>query len=290
MPTDPPNLFIVAGMPRTATTYLFQRFQEHPGIFCPYRKETSFFAGNYGRGLAWYHGLYADMPQGQIGADVSPSYFLEPRAIDRIRRHAPDSRVILGVRKPSDWALSWFAQVRSHRWSGELDLEAFLTGYRVRIGRGEVRQDLRDGYVADMVSRYQEAFGDALLIYSHEALRHEPLRVLHAIEDFLGLQRHFTPSNLQTNIVNAANRRNVGLITYLASREGFVDTVGRLLPRRLVHAGRNLFFGFGKASGRPAAATFTEEQRALVGNFFADEDRIFEERFCGKTVDCGTAR
>ena len=91
--TTPPKIFIVAGMPRTATTFLFQRFQDHPSIFCPYRKETSFFGGNYGRGEAWYHKLYAEMTAEQIGADVSPSYFLESSAIERIQRHAPGAPI-----------------------------------------------------------------------------------------------------------------------------------------------------------------------------------------------------
>jgi hypothetical protein len=52
------RLFVLAGMPRTATTFLYQRFQEHPEIFCPYRKETNFFSVNYAKGGAWYRDLF----------------------------------------------------------------------------------------------------------------------------------------------------------------------------------------------------------------------------------------
>ena len=116
------RFFILAGMPRTATTFLYQRFQEHPAIFCPYRKETNFFSVNYQKGPAWYRGLYSDMADGQISADVSPVYFLDEQAIDRIGAFEPDTPVILGVRPASEWALSWYTQVLSSHVGAETQL------------------------------------------------------------------------------------------------------------------------------------------------------------------------
>ncbi len=266
-------------MPRTATTFLFQRFQEHPSIFCPYRKETSFFTGNYGRGIGWYHWLYKGMGENQIGADVSPSYFLEDRAIDRIRDHAPGARVILGVRKPSEWALSWYTQVRTHLWAGTLDLEEFLTGYRYRDAQGEIWQDLRHGFVNARIAQYRQAFGDALLIYRYAAVRQSPLEVMNGIEDFLEVPRFFTDANFRTDAVNAASRRNIGLVTHLASRERFVEALGRTLPRSAVQAGRNLFVRFGTSAERPAPPEFTSAERSLVAEIFAEDDELFEQQF-----------
>ena len=64
-PTQP-RIFIIAGMPRASTTFLYQRFQEHPAIYCPYRKETNFFSVTYGKGLDWYRGLYSGIAAGQV--------------------------------------------------------------------------------------------------------------------------------------------------------------------------------------------------------------------------------
>ncbi len=285
---EPPRLFIVAGMPRTATTFLFQRFQEHPAIFCPYRKETNFFSVNYHRGIDWYQGLYAGMSPGQIGADVSPSYFLEQGSLARILKDAPDARVILGIRQPSDWAFSWYAQVATHHWRNKPDLEEFLTGYPYRFGGGKIWQDLRNGYVSKTIDRYCQAFGGSLLLYRYEAIRTDPLTVLNGIEDFLGIPRHFDPSNLRTDFVNAGTRRNLGLFTQLVSKEIFVDTVGRLLPRKLVQAGRNLYVRLGTSADAPRTRSFTEHETALVQEVFAGDDNAIEERFSGRSVLLGT--
>jgi hypothetical protein len=71
-----PNVFIIPGMPRCATTFLYHNLQKHPSVFCPFRKETNYFSVNYHKGIDWYRHLYREIRPGQIGADVSPSYLL----------------------------------------------------------------------------------------------------------------------------------------------------------------------------------------------------------------------
>ena len=122
--------FVLAGMPRTATTFLYQRFQEHPAIFCPYRKESYYFSVNYHKGPDWYGDLFSDIGDEQIGADVTPAYFLDESAISRILEHDAQMPVVLGVRQPSDWALSWYTQVLSNHIG---ELPSFAS--RSKVGR-----------------------------------------------------------------------------------------------------------------------------------------------------------
>ena len=45
------HLFIVYGMPRTGTTYLYHALADHPQIYVPYRKESMFFSVNFDKGI-----------------------------------------------------------------------------------------------------------------------------------------------------------------------------------------------------------------------------------------------
>jgi hypothetical protein len=288
MQSPSPRVFVVAGMPRTATTFLYQRFQEHPSIFCPYRKETMYFSVNYERGPAWFRSLYDGMAPGQIGADVSPAYFLDERVIDRILRVDPVPRVILGVRTASEWALSWYTHVLTHHWRHPPSLEAFLTGYRYEITAGEIWQDLRGGFVRRMIEGYREAFGNGLLIYHHRALKSDPLSVVNAIERFVGVPEHFSEENFRNQVVNAGTRRNVSLATYLLSREQFVASVGRLLPRRLVQAGRNAFVALGAGKRRVEPPSFTADEVALATAIFSEDDAWIASQFEDAPLQLGS--
>jgi len=289
MNTPPQRLFILAGMPRTATTFLYQRFQEHPAIFCPYRKETNFFSVNYHKGSAWYRKLYADMADGQTGADVSPVYFLDEHAIDRMRAFEPRTPVILGVRPASEWALSWYTQVLSNHVGTKPSFEEFVTGYELRISGGEIWQDFRSGFVRRMIERYRDSFGDDLLLYHYRALRDEPLALLNSIELFLGVLRHFSEENVSNEIVNAGTRRNIGFIADLLSRERFVEAVGRLVPRRLVQAARNAYVALGTSKVAAESPSFTDEEVALAKEIFAEDDRWTESLFSETSIQLGSA-
>lgn len=276
--------FIVAGMPRTATTFLYQRFQEHPAIFCPFRKETNYFSVNFHKGPEWYDQLYADMPDGQVGADVSPVYFLDEDAIDRICTHEPEAPVILGVRAASEWALSWYTQVLSNHIGAKPSFEEFVTGYRYKISGGEIRQDFRDGFVRRMVERYQDAFGDRLLLYHFRALRDDPLALINSIEDFVELSRFFSEDNLNNEIVNAGTRRNIGLVAHLLGREGFVEAVGRLVPRRIVQAARNLYVAASTSKKPAKKPAFSGAEVAIAREIFAEDDCWIDTVFAESSI------
>jgi len=281
------RIFILAGMPRTATTFLYQRFQEHPAIFCPFRKETNFFSVNYHKGADWYRRLYSDMADGQIGADVSPVYFLDELAIDRIRAFEPGTPVILGVRPASEWALSWYTQMLNSHVGAKPGFEEFVTGYTLPISGGEIWQDFRKCFVRRMIDRYRDSFGDNILLYHYRALRECPLELINGIESFLGVPQHFSEDNLTNEIVNAGTRRNIGFITHLLSREKFVDFVGRTAPRRLTQAVRNAYVALGTNKGTAKRPSFSDEEVVLAKEIFAEDDRWTESLFSDSSIQLG---
>lgn len=285
-----PRIFVVAGMPRTGTTFLYQRFQEHPGVFCPYRKETNYFTVNHDRGEQWFSEIYREMPADAVGADLSPACFLDDAAIGRIRDFTPRPRVILGVRRASEWSLSWYNQVLAHHWKDAPDFEEFLTGYTYHIGSGTIWQDLRRRFVTRRIEEYRETFGDELLLYDYATFREEPLAVMQAIEQFVGVPGHFEAENFRNEVINAGSRRNVSLLTYLLSREQFVDFVGRVVPRRWVQAVRNAYVRLGREQPAPRQDLHEPEDVATAGEFFAEDDAWIDETFAAAGIQLGSGR
>jgi len=105
------RIAIVAGMPRSGTTSLYYFLGQHPSIFVPFLKETDFFSFNCDRGLEWYCDLFREMRAGQTGIDISPSYFYDPQAAVRIKAANKDAKVILAVRNPVEFVVSWYARL-----------------------------------------------------------------------------------------------------------------------------------------------------------------------------------
>ena len=110
------DLFIVYGMPRTGTTYLYHALAQHPDIFVSYRKESLFFSVNFEKGLDWYQSLFADKRAGEIAADINPTYFMDDSSLGRVLDFKPDVKAVLGVRDPIDYSYTTSGFSRSRRY------------------------------------------------------------------------------------------------------------------------------------------------------------------------------
>lgn len=280
-------MFVVAGMPRCATTFLYHNLQRHPAIFCPYRKETNYFSVNYGRGIDWYRRLYRGIGPSQVGADVSPSYFLHDGAVQRMRAYRPTIAVVLGVRTPSEWALSLYSQLLTHVSRGP-SFAQFIAGYPYPIAGRTVEVELGGGGVTSRLERYRSAFGDGLLLYDYALLARDSLAVLRGIERFVGLPGYFTERNVDNTIINAGNRRNVGAVTYILSREWLISTLGRLLPRRALQGMRRAFDKAGGRGERLSPRVYTPENVGIAREAFAEDDRKVAQMFVEFGLQLGT--
>jgi hypothetical protein len=113
--------FFVVGPARTASTWLHNILEPHVHLPVTY-KETRFFDLLHRRGMRWYRaqfGLEAD--NGCFG-EVAPTYFHSSLARVRIRKCAPDARVICTLRDPVERLYSLFRYKRflgNNRWTFE---------------------------------------------------------------------------------------------------------------------------------------------------------------------------
>jgi hypothetical protein len=233
---DPNRLVVVAGMPRGGTTSLYHIFDQHPGAFVPFRKETAYFSYNFFKGEAWYKDLYRDCPDNMPAMDISPQYFIDLRCIDRIKALAPQAKVILSVRDPVDWIVSSFFQ--TNKFERKPSFAEFVDGYTVTAARETIHYALADGYVQRAIEAFRAAFGENLLLYKFSLLRDNPVAALQAIERFTGMTPYFTDETYKTTKVNSVTQYNWRLLTWILSRESVITAIDTIFPRSFIRRAR----------------------------------------------------
>jgi hypothetical protein len=201
--------FLILGAPKCGTTALWHYLDAHPEVAMASVKEPRFFtrlggrlargetddqmprAGTYGRGVAWYEGLFAAAPPGAKRGEASTVYSVAPDAPGLIHSHAPGARLILMVRDPVDRMYSHYWQERKAGWNpGPFpDL--------VAAGHPRVRYFEAASHYAEILDRYLAHFDrEQLLIVAKEDLDAEPSTVLQTIHRFIGVDPAFRPTTL----------------------------------------------------------------------------------------------
>lgn len=283
------RIFVVAGMPRGGTTFLYQNLGKHPSVFMPFRKESNYFCLKNDKGLKWFLGLYEGMRENQVGFDIAPAYFLSKDAIKRMKEFNPELKVILSLRDPVEFALSMYTQFNTYKWNVP-SFKSYLEHYDYNEGNSEIEFSLKSNFVVDQLNSYREAFGDNLLIYDFALFKKDPLMVLQAIESFVGIPKYFSADNFENRPINAGNRRNVKMVSYLLSREQFISVLNFIIPRRTIQTFSNLFTRISKAKGGTSKQSYSEEDLRLAEEALGAQRAPIDDIFAEHKIQLGSGK
>lgn len=116
--------FIIAGAPRTATTWLYELADRHPEVAMarPVTPEPKFFLVDdlYARGLPYYSATWFEpLPEGAVCGEKTTNYLESVSACERIARDLPDVRLIFLLRDPVERAHSNFLWSTRHGFETE---------------------------------------------------------------------------------------------------------------------------------------------------------------------------
>lgn len=180
--------FIVAGVRKCGTTWLDRCLREHPQIFMPSAtKELFFFDRYWSRGVAWYGEYFADCPPDHLCGEVSPTYFTEPKAPERILSVKPDARLVFVFRHPVERVVSLYHHMRA-RGDTSLSLSEAIE---------KLPELIEEGFYARHFARFRTAFAPssihAILLDDIEADPHAAFRALFT---FVGADPSFSPATL----------------------------------------------------------------------------------------------
>jgi Sulfotransferase domain len=194
-----PNFFIV-GAPKAGTTSLYAYLAQHPQVFMPAMKEPQFFAQIHPtaefehlvdaiRDRRRYLRLYRGAAGFRAIGEASPSYLWHPEVPARIKRVAPEAKIIIALRDPIERAQSH--HLEDYREGAEnLRFCAALRSdlARPRKGLGVSHMYVELGLYAEQVGRYLDVFGPYRVhVLLFDALERSARGVLASVCRFLDL-------------------------------------------------------------------------------------------------------
>ncbi|HVN64633.1 MAG TPA: sulfotransferase [Candidatus Binataceae bacterium] len=169
--------FINVGPPRTATTWLHEVLSGHVGLPLN-RKETNYFTRYYDNGIEWYRDYFRHCAPGVPIGEISPMYFADDKARERIKEVIPDCKIICSFRDPVDRAYS--------QWRLMVRMATTRASFADAVER---HRELREsGRYGTYLAKWYEAFGrDRVMVLIYEDIVADPQKFLDGVCRFIGI-------------------------------------------------------------------------------------------------------
>jgi hypothetical protein len=208
-------------MDRALRTHQKLCFPEHV-------KETFFFDRHYDRGIEWYLNLFEPVSDDQLLAELGPTYFESPQALERIRQHNPEARILITVRNPIARSFSSFAHEYSKGRAPEDFFQAIKQQPRI----------VNSGRYANLAPQWEAAFGCERVFYLvQEDIEADPQEQINTICRFLDVEPMKLPEELQER----HGQGTVPRIRWLAAAASrTASTLRSAGLHRIVEAGKRL--------------------------------------------------
>jgi len=189
-----PN-FAIIGAQKSATTFLQNVLQSHPGVFIPNGELATFEDPQY-----------ADFDRDEFASHFAPgesatavglkrpSYLHEPAVAPRLAEHLPDLKLIVALRDPIERAISAYFHQMRHSFAPVRDVNAGLQA----ILRGEWDQEyprtsqiINYGQYHSQLSRYLQHYdSDRFFLTTYRSIKETPEDTLRALCGFLGIEKN----------------------------------------------------------------------------------------------------
>ena len=205
--------FIIAGAPRSGTTWLYQLLDRHPEVYMakPVRPEPKFFLVDdlYSRGIQYYFDTwFAEAGAFRAAGEKTTNYLESATAAARIHAHLPHVQLVFILREPAHRAYSNWAWSRMNGMEPE-DFEKALEREEQRERQLDARLRyarphayFSRGLYADMLRPYFGLFPRAqVLCIKFDAIIRRPGDLASRLHEFLGVSAR--PQDAEgLNVVN----------------------------------------------------------------------------------------
>ena len=217
-PADPLPTFVLVGVEKAATTWLWEQVRQHPDVYLPpWRSELNFFDLNYERGLAYYRSFFADYNGERVIGDFTPTCMHQPETAGRIRRLLPGAKILLSLREPVERSYSDYLHITRNT-----DL---TVSFETLMERPDF---VAKSLYARNLEPWLELFGrERLHFIIYEQIRRDPSAILADLFRFLDIDDGFHPAGGSTRANPYVEPRHPGFYRLL------MKTLTRL--RRINH-------------------------------------------------------
>jgi len=238
--------FILAGAPRSGTTWLYELLSRHPEVYMakPKKPEPKFFLDEniYRRGIKYYsEKWFADVDSEKSAGEKSTNYLENPKVNRRIHKHLPNIKLVFILREPIARAYS------NYLWSrmNGLEDQDFATALALEKTR-ENRLPQKLQYARPHAYFSRGLYADLLSPYFDLFRREQILCLLY--EDIIG-KAHILANHLY-NFLNISHRpqdcKTLGIINPSMAGEQMDEDIRGILQYRYSAPNRRLAHLLGK--------------------------------------------
>lgn len=185
--------FICIGSQRAGTTWLHNCLDEHPEVFVPPAKELHFFDRFYDTGLDNYKANFStDKVKGKkTWGELTPNYYQEPGALERIKHDVPEVKIIYILREPVARAFSQYQLYAQGQFAG-MTFENVIVKKPVVVDLSMQGKHLQRVYSLFDPSQ--------VLVLFYDELTEQPQTLLKKVYHFIGVNDQFVPESLSKRI------------------------------------------------------------------------------------------
>ena len=243
-----PN-FIIIGAAKSGTSALYRYLKQHPDIFMSPVKEPHFFGyenappnaqgpddfvNNAITDIRSYYRLFEGAKTEKAIGEASPTYIHLPRAVERIRHHLPNAKLIAILRQPADRAFSAYMHVVRDQRETVTDFAQSLKLEDERIAKqwGPIWHYTKIGYYYKYLKRYYETFPPTQVnIQLYDDLRLNPQQMMREIFHFLEVDENFEPDMRYKANVSGIQKNKV--FTFLINTLFMKPNPARFIARQV---------------------------------------------------------
>ena len=261
--------FIGIGAMRCGTTWIADKLRKHPEIYVPENfKELHFFDQFYNKGIEWYESNFSKKEEDQIAGEFTPKYLRSTKIANLIKKHYPDTKLIISLRNPISRAFSHYNFLKKHT-NIESNFYKSLFDKKYEI--------LMAGLYSEQIQRYLNLFPRKNIhIILFDDIKKNPEDVVKNLYSFLEVDPHFRPEKLS----KALNKRvgvNIRFIQiYIPKIKQFFRQY-ILLRTFLKYFGVFFFLRFfSKLNSRKPIQIIDKKSENYLKNYYINDLRILE--------------
>lgn len=241
-----PN-FLIVGAGKSGTTSLDNYLKQHPKLFLSPVKEPNFFAyekidlntldkdavQHYHDSVTdinSYYELFSTSNEEQLLGETSNTYLVVEGAVDSIKSHIPEVKVIAILRQPTERLYSRYLHLAREDRLPTKNFEDVLD----KSSLWWVRNDLvKEGWYYKNLSRFFDQFPkDQIKVYLTEDLKSDPQKVLSDIFEFLNVE-DFDKIDFSVNFNKSGFIKNKAYDNVLGHNSMIKKGLKSLIPKKL---------------------------------------------------------
>ncbi|MFT4803339.1 MAG: hypothetical protein ACI9YE_000531 [Psychroserpens sp.] len=234
--------FLVIGVQKSGTSWLYNCLNEHPEIGLPLKKrEVEYIGGPLYKangGIDWFHQLFnhiEDSDAMKIG-DISVEYVFDDGSADEVKKYFPECQVVLILRNPIDRFLSALEWNKRRGQLKDFNDEQVLE--MLQSEGSKIIEDIKNrGLYARQMKNYYDNFPENnIQVIDFSKIIERPYEVIQSIFSFLKVDPNFLPEAIGSKPKKNSNNPLLIKLESRLSRNRFsekiLDQLHQLLPTR----------------------------------------------------------